>query len=822
MQSFQKIIPLSALLISVGAGVAPLFKPFTPEPAQAQPPASPDASFPIPATLPSGATVNVDGSSSMEVLNQSLKQRFVEKFPNHLVNLAATGSDASVKALVDGKVNVAALGRPLTAPEKAQGIVLVPASREKIAIIVSADNPFKGNITFNQFAKMFRGEITDWSQVGGQPGKIRFIDRPETSDTRRALGTYQIFKQAPFENGATTVRVTEDSTAAVVKELGKDGISYAIADQVDSQPDVRIMVMHGTLPDDPRYPYSQPRGYAYKRGVTDAATLAFLGLATTQPGAAIAPPPSTATPSPTPTGAPTAASPTPETSPATSPEASPETAQVPPTGTTATPEAKGGFPWWLLLLPLLGGLIWWFFKGRGAVAPVAAAPVAVPPPVPVGRVEASQIILTPRNCRHGYAYWEVPERSLAEARQQGGRDLKLRLYDVTGIADMDRHPPHEMKEFDCHERDRDLQVPIPLDDRDYVVELGYLASDNRWIKVARSASVRVPACPPATPPAAVPAPEADKINPLGLVGGAAAAAAIGGISALAGSQPSPTATPSRMILTARDNDRAYAYWEVSEADKLAAQERGGQKMMVRYYNVTAIDMDTQAPHSVQQFDVDEADQDKHLPIPVRDQDYIAEVGYVTEAGHWLKLARSNTIRVPIAGLPGGLGVVAATGAAIAATSLTTPDTAASPAPPTNPVIPPPVAASTCAIQNLIVHSRHHCYQLTADRMQQLQDQTAVTQYLDAGHYIIRIKQGVFGYGSDIATKGEPIVLLWIHGGKFINSKTNVAVNATWSTLNGYDETLCLQVLEPATLHAFFFDTYANDNNSEVIVSVVKY
>jgi phosphate transport system substrate-binding protein len=64
-------------------------------------------------------------------------------------------------------------------------------------------------------------------------------------------------------------------------------------------------------------------------------------------------------------------------------------------------------------------------------------------------------------------------------------------------------------------------------------------------------------------------------------------------------------------------------------------------------------------------------------------------------------------------------------------------------------------------------------------------------------------------------------LLWIHGGKVINRKTDVPVVATWSSLNGYDETLTLEVLEPTTLHAFFIDTHLEDNDGEVTLSVVS-
>ncbi|WP_216669994.1 substrate-binding domain-containing protein [Brasilonema sennae] len=245
---------------------------------------SPSPSFPLPNSLPSGTTVKVDGSSSMTVINQALRKRFEQKFPGTKVELASGGTDGALAALLRGDINMAAIGRPLTDKEKGQGLVATPVSREKIAIIVGSDDPFKKNLTFEQFAKMFRGEITNWSQVGGTPGKIRFIDHPEYSDTRRSLSTYAIFKKAPFKNGANTTRLSQDDTATIVQALGKDGISYAIADQVLNLPNVRVLPMHKTMPTDPRYPYSQPRGYVYRKETATPATLAFLGFATSAPG----------------------------------------------------------------------------------------------------------------------------------------------------------------------------------------------------------------------------------------------------------------------------------------------------------------------------------------------------------------------------------------------------------------------------------------------------------------------------------------------------------------------------------------------------------
>jgi ABC-type phosphate transport system substrate-binding protein len=240
--------------------------------------------FPLPEAVPSGTTVRIDGSSSMTVLNETLKQRFEDAYSGTDVELASQGTDVALQALQEGDIDLAAVGRPLTDAEKAQGFVEVLVSREKIAIIVGATNSFDENLTFDQFAQMFRGEITDWSGVGGDPGPIRFIDRDESSDTRLSLSRYDVFQSAPFRVGDNAITV-DDDTSAVIEALGSTGISYAIASQVLGREDVKIISMHQTLPDDPAYPYSQPRGYVYYEEPS-AAAAAFLGYATADEGQA--------------------------------------------------------------------------------------------------------------------------------------------------------------------------------------------------------------------------------------------------------------------------------------------------------------------------------------------------------------------------------------------------------------------------------------------------------------------------------------------------------------------------------------------------------
>ncbi|MGB3492347.1 MAG: hypothetical protein WBA57_06445 [Elainellaceae cyanobacterium] len=126
----------------------------------------------------------------------------------------------------------------------------------------------------------------------------------------------------------------------------------------------------------------------------------------------------------------------------------------------------------------------------------------------------------------------------------------------------------------------------------------------------------------------------------------------------------------------------------------------------------------------------------------------------------------------------------------------------------------------CVVTDLKVHSQQNCYRLSAEQMEAIQNQ-GVSTALEPGTNIVKIREGAFGFSADAAAKAEPIVLLWIYGGKVVNQKTNVEVAATWASLNGYDDALVMEVIEPATLCAFFFDTNASDNHGELTISVVR-
>jgi phosphate transport system substrate-binding protein len=303
--------------------------------------------------------------------------------------------------------------------------------------------------------------------------------------------------------------------------------------------------------------------------------------------------------------------------------------------------------------------------------------------------EKSRIILVPRDCKSAYAYWEVSDEDKAALRRQGGEKMALRLYDVTDI-ELDQQPAHWMQEYDCRELDPDLHVAIPTDDRDYLVELGYVTPEGNWLRLVRSQFARVPACPPFqealdTAQNAIGdvrenvmqglanAPDILSETRENLTGGAAAVlAGAAGLAAagaavahnwLGGDQETvetvetveTLVTPQeRIIYVPRDAQSAYVYWEVSEAAKEFVRRQGGRNLALRIYDLTDTNEDG-TPDSIWQYDVAESDQDKQVPIHLHDRNYQAELGYLTGENQWLAIARSQPVFVPTPPEVGDLG-----------------------------------------------------------------------------------------------------------------------------------------------------------------------
>jgi phosphate transport system substrate-binding protein len=238
--------------------------------------------FPRQASVPAGTTISIDGSTSMVLINEALKTSFLNTYPGSVVNTAATGSDNGIQALLGGSVNLAAISRPLTAAEQSQGLEAVPVARDRIAIVVGASNPFRRSLSSSQLQQIFRGEISNWSSVGGPDRPIRVLNRPSVSGTNQAFREL-VLGGADFGKTPNITTLDRDATTPLLRLLGSDGISYATFDQVADQQTARVIAIDGSMPDADSYPFQRSLFYVYRKPI-DPAVNAFLGFALSADG----------------------------------------------------------------------------------------------------------------------------------------------------------------------------------------------------------------------------------------------------------------------------------------------------------------------------------------------------------------------------------------------------------------------------------------------------------------------------------------------------------------------------------------------------------
>ncbi|MBE9101235.1 DUF4912 domain-containing protein [Vacuolonema iberomarrocanum] len=727
-----------ALSVAIAAPLT-LVTTLTAEPLRLLAQTSEPSPVPTPFSVPEGSRVRVDGSESLEVVNEELQQRYEGSFEGAEVTLATNGTPAALQALRDGEIDIATIGRTITNPEAAEGFQAIALSREKIAIIVGSDNPFNGNLTFEQFAQIFRGDITDWSEVGGEPGPIRLVDRADESDTRTAISQYEIWgRLGGFTPGATVEQLDEDSTDAVIAALGSDGIGYATYSKVRDRADVTIIPMHQTLPDNPAYPYSQPRTLVHLGDLNPPAA-AFVALA--EGANVVAADPTATDAAETPAGEDVDAAETTGNEPETATDAdaagitssatgiattveeeaavAEDEAVVAAGGTTEEPAAAtnandvGWLPWLaLLLLPVLPFVLKLF---RGSAPPQAAVPAAPEGGVAAraadvlgGRTAAggstsgatsnmnvpsgmggaavagvaaagttagvaaagaaaagaaallgsdrlsSRIVLAPRNSSTGYAYWEAPTAHRQALMEQGGQTMKLRIYDVTDVAqsetaDLTNLDPQRLHQLNVSETEQDAHLILERD-RDYLTEIGYETEEGNWLSLARSNKIRLDA---ATGLVATGNGSGHGAGAVAL-GVAGAAAGLAGAAAVAG-QSQPT---SRITLSPHNGTTGYAQWEAPAAHRDELKRQGGRTLKLQVYDVTDVanpetaDLSGLASERIHPLDVEESAQETYVSLE-RDRDYLTEIGYETDDGRWLTLARSNSIRLsePVGSAP---------------------------------------------------------------------------------------------------------------------------------------------------------------------------
>ena len=233
-----------------------------------------------------GGTVSTDGSTSMEKVIGALGESFMEANSGTTFTYNPTGSGSGIQAVSEGRCDIGLSSRALKDDEKASGLKETIVALDGIAIIVNPQNPVK-DLSLEQIAKIYTGEITNWKDVGGEDAEIVRIGREAGSGTRDG------FESITDTKDACQYRQELTSTGDVITTVSQNPNAIGYASLASIKDSVKALTVNGVAPTeatvkDGTYLVQRPFVLVTKEGVALSETAQkFFDFATSADAASI-------------------------------------------------------------------------------------------------------------------------------------------------------------------------------------------------------------------------------------------------------------------------------------------------------------------------------------------------------------------------------------------------------------------------------------------------------------------------------------------------------------------------------------------------------
>ena len=184
-------------------------------------------------------TVAANGSTSMEKVIGILSEQFMEDNDKVTITYDATGSGTGIEAVATGTCDIGLASRNLKDAEAEKGLAATTLALDGIAIIVNENCPVD-DLTVEQIAAIFTGEVTSWADFGGK-GDIACIGREAGSGTRDG------FESITKTTDKCVLAQELTSTGAVIAAVksSENAIGYASYAAVEGQEGIKVLTVEG-------------------------------------------------------------------------------------------------------------------------------------------------------------------------------------------------------------------------------------------------------------------------------------------------------------------------------------------------------------------------------------------------------------------------------------------------------------------------------------------------------------------------------------------------------------------------------------------------
>jgi phosphate transport system substrate-binding protein len=260
--------------------------------------------FLVPTYGQAATFIQVKGSDTEVNLVQRLAESFMKKNPGYSIAVTGGGSGVGIAAIINKTTDLANASRPMKDSEiaqaKANGVnpIGVAFAVDGLSVIVNPKNTVK-SLTMDQIGQIYRGELTNWKQVGGPDVPITLYGRQPNS------GTFVFFREAVVRGDYSNKMNQMNGNAQILEAVKKDaggigyvGIGYVVDDAGKTDPGIHVLEVakdSNSKPASPlkmenilsgAYPLTRPL-YQYFDGNNRAKVEAFIKFELSPEGVAI-------------------------------------------------------------------------------------------------------------------------------------------------------------------------------------------------------------------------------------------------------------------------------------------------------------------------------------------------------------------------------------------------------------------------------------------------------------------------------------------------------------------------------------------------------
>lgn len=192
--------------------------------------------------------ITVTGSTTVLPIVAIAAEEYIRKHPGARISVRGGGSGVGIAALTDKVTDIAMSSRPIREAEietaRARGVNPVEhmIANDGIAVIVHPLNPVN-ELSLAQLREIYTGRITNWTQVGGEPGEIVVVSRDVASGTFKVFNRFvlkdeKVWPGALLQASNTAVLITTKITPGAIGYIGLGYIG----------PDIKVLALDGVKP----------------------------------------------------------------------------------------------------------------------------------------------------------------------------------------------------------------------------------------------------------------------------------------------------------------------------------------------------------------------------------------------------------------------------------------------------------------------------------------------------------------------------------------------------------------------------------------------